>query len=139
MRFPIQQPFVGIVCRFRVTGGVWVPQLTRQLRVFGLGTVTQRRFDEGAIQIRVCRKGHEGVVIHRTHRLVRVEVWSITFCHHRSLEQVLAGSRLSSINPGSKNSMGPPESREAIGRCSNHCPASMLVCDDGTLKISSSL
>ena len=36
---PIQQPFFGIVCRFRVTGGVYVPQLTRQLRVFGLATV----------------------------------------------------------------------------------------------------
>ena len=36
---PIQQPFIGIVCRCRVTGGVYVPQLSRQLRVFSIATV----------------------------------------------------------------------------------------------------
>ena len=45
-----------------VSGRVLVPQLTRQLRVLGIGTVTQQRLDEGTIRVRTigsraCRSG----------------------------------------------------------------------------------
>ena len=76
----------------------------------------------------------EGVVIRRTHRL-GVEVWSITFYNHRSLEQVLPGSRLASTNPDSKYSMEPPESREAIDHLTSRprIRSSEPACHDKTI------
>ena len=53
VRLPLPQPFVRVVGRFHVTGGVFVPQLTRQLRFFDFGTVAQRRLGVRAIRIRV--------------------------------------------------------------------------------------
>ena len=40
-----------------VSGRVLVPQLTRQLRVLGIGTVAQQRLYVGAIRIRIWSKG----------------------------------------------------------------------------------
>ena len=39
-----------------------MPQLTRQLRVLGIGTVAQQRLYVGAIRIRVGRRGHERAI-----------------------------------------------------------------------------
>ena len=44
------------------SGRVLVPQLTRQLRVLGIGTVAQQRLYVGVIRIRVGRRGHERTV-----------------------------------------------------------------------------
>ena len=71
-----------------MSGLVLVPQLTRQLRGLGIGAVTQQRFEVGAKQIRVDRRGHERIVqvdvdlteqrmepvIHRIHRIVHVDI-----------------------------------------------------------------
>ena len=55
VHFPTLQPFVRIVERFHVTGGVFVPQLIHQLRLFGFGNVAQHRLDVGTMRIRIDR------------------------------------------------------------------------------------
>ena len=45
-----------------MSGRVLVPQLTRQLRDLGIGTVTQQRLDVGTIRVRVGRMDHERAV-----------------------------------------------------------------------------
>ena len=76
------------------SGGVLVPQLTRQLRVLGIGTVAQQRLYVGAIRIRVCR-GHGRTVqvdvdlteqrmqpvIHWSHGIDQVEIVPVGSCH----------------------------------------------------------
>ena len=53
---------VGYLDGVHASGRVLVPQLTRQLRVLGIGTVAQQRLYVGAIRIRVGRRGHERAV-----------------------------------------------------------------------------
>ena len=74
-----------------------MPQLTRQLRVLGIGTVTQQRLNVGAICIRVGRRGHERAVqvdvdmteqrtqpvIHWSHGVGQVEIVPVGLCHLR--------------------------------------------------------
>ena len=53
---------VGYLDGVHASGRVLVPQLTRQLRVLGIGTVAQQRLYVGAIRIRVGRRDHERAV-----------------------------------------------------------------------------
>ena len=78
-----------------VSGRVLVPQLTRQLRDLGIGTVAQQHLYVGAIRIRVGRRGHERTVqvdvdlteqrmqpvIDWTHGIGQVEIVRIGSCH----------------------------------------------------------
>ena len=45
-----------------VSGRILVLQLTRQLRVLGIGTVAQQRLDVSTIRVRFGRRGHERAV-----------------------------------------------------------------------------
>ena len=77
------------------SGLILVPQLTRQLRVLGIGTVAQQRLYVGAIRIRVGRKGHERAVqvdvdlteqrmqpvIDWSHGIDQVEIVPVGSCH----------------------------------------------------------
>ena len=79
------------------SGRVLVPQLTRQLRVLGIGTVAQQRLDVSTIRVRVGRRGHERTVqvdvdlteqrmqpvIDRPHRISQVEIVPVGSCHLR--------------------------------------------------------
>ena len=74
-----------------------MPQLTRQLRVLGIGTVAQQRLYVGAIRIRVGRRGHERAVqidvdlteqrmqpvTHWSHGVGQVEIVPVGSCHLR--------------------------------------------------------
>jgi len=76
-------------------GRVLVPQLTRQLRLLGIVTVTQQRLDEGAVHIRVGRRCHDcsvqidvdlieermKLVIQRTHKIANIEIGSVGSRH----------------------------------------------------------
>ena len=150
----IHHSFVGDLDALHPPIGVLVPQLTRQLRLLGLGSVTQYRFDVGTKRIRIGRRRLEGVaqvdvdlaeqrvqpIVHWTHRNGRVEIRAVSLGHLRSHEEVGIGQiQVGVSRSGYKNSIGPPESRDAVGWCSTHCPVSMLVTVGGTLNISSSL
>ena len=88
---------VGYLDGVHASGRVLVPQLTRQLRVLGIGTVAQQRLYVGAIRIRVGRRGHERAVqidvdlteqrmqpvIHRSHGVGQVEIVPVGSCHLR--------------------------------------------------------
>ena len=98
----IHEPFVsrgsvGYLDGVYASGRVLVPQLTRQLRVLGIGTVAQQRLCVGAIRIRVGRRGHERAVqidvdlteqrmqpvIHWSHGIGQVEIVPVGSCHLR--------------------------------------------------------
>ena len=88
---------VGYLDGVHASGRVLVPQLTRQLRVLGIGTVAQQRLYVGAIRIHVGRRGHERAVqidvdlteqrmqsvIHWSHRIDQVEIVPVGSCHLR--------------------------------------------------------
>ena len=88
---------VGYLDGVHASGRVLVPQLTRQLRVLGIGTVAQQRLYVGAICIRVGRRGHERAVqvdvdlieqrmqpvIDRRHGVGQVEIFPVGSCHLR--------------------------------------------------------
>ena len=88
---------VGYLDGVHASGRVLVPQLTRQLRVLGIGTVAQQRLYVGAIRIRVGRRGHERAVqvevdltdqrmqpvIDRRHGVGQVEIVPVGSCHLR--------------------------------------------------------
>ena len=88
---------VGYLDGVHASGRVLVPQLTRQLRVLGIGTVAQQRLYVGAIRIRVGRRGHERAVqidvdlteqcmqpvIHWSHGVGQVEIIPVCSCHLR--------------------------------------------------------
>ena len=88
---------VGYLDGVHASGRVLVPQLTRQLRVLGIGTVAQQRLYVGAIRIRVGRRGHERAVqidvdlteqrmqpvIHWSHGVGQVEIVPVGSCHLR--------------------------------------------------------
>ena len=77
------------------SGRIFVPQLTRQLRVLGIGTVAQQRLDVSTIRVRVGRRGHERAVqvdveltehrmqpvIDWPHRISQVEIVPVGSCH----------------------------------------------------------
>ena len=98
----IHEPFVsrgsvGYLNGVYASGRVLVPQLTRQLRVVGIGTVAQQRLYVGTIRIRVGRRGHERAVqidvdlteqrmqpvIHWSHGIGQVEIVPVGSCHLR--------------------------------------------------------
>ena len=93
----ISRGSVGDLDGIHASGRVLVPQLIRQLRDLGIVAVTQQRLYEGAIRIRVGRRGHQRIVqvdvdlierriqpiIHRTHGIGQVEVASIGSGHFR--------------------------------------------------------
>ena len=64
-----------------MTGGVFVPQLTTQLRVFDFDTVAQSLLDVGALRIRVGRMGHELVfqVDFDLNQSINVSLFGYTF------------------------------------------------------------
>ena len=78
-----------------MSGRVLVPQLTRQLRDFGIGAVTQQRLDVGTIRVRVGRRGNERAVqvdvdlteqrmqpvIHWPHGVDQVEIVPVSSRH----------------------------------------------------------
>ena len=88
---------VGYLDGVHASGRVLVPQLTRQLRVLGIGTVAQQRLYVGAIRIRVGRRGHERAVqidvdlteqrmqpvVHWSHGVGQVEIVPVGSCHLR--------------------------------------------------------
>ena len=88
---------VGYLDGVHASGRVLVPQLTRQLRDLGIGTVAQQRLYVGAIRIRVGRRGHERAVqidvdlteqrmqpvVHWSHGVGQVEIVPVGSCHLR--------------------------------------------------------
>ena len=94
------EPGVGIVSVCQLDGAhatslVLVPQLIRQLRRLGTDSVSQQRFHEGPIRVRVERLGHERTVqgdvdltiqrmqpvVHRSYGRSRVEIGSVGLRH----------------------------------------------------------
>ena len=108
-----------------------MPQLTRQLRVLGIGTVAQQRLYVGAIHIRVGRRGHG---------IGQVEIVPVGSCHLRLHVQHRVGEiQVIVAHSGSEEFYRSTRVQRGHGLMFHYATVDDAVLSGGTVKRSSSV